>query len=73
MLRLPEQVINLFDQLEIDWEEYASHLIGDVSAHQVGRLLRDAQRFVRHTNKTLSRNINEYIMKKFLCSFSRSR
>ena len=58
---IAEQVINLFDQLEIDCEEYASHLIGDVSAHQVGRLLRDAQRFVRHTNKTLSRNINEYI------------
>src|ERR1700722_19060861 len=31
-----QQVIELLDSLEIDWEEYASRLIGDIPAHQAG-------------------------------------
>ncbi len=32
-----------------------------VSAHQIGRFLRNIRRLVRHTQTTLSRNINEYV------------
>src|SRR3989344_8250035 len=39
-IELGQKVIDLFDSLEIDWEEYASHWIGDVPAHQLGRFIK---------------------------------
>jgi ubiquinone biosynthesis protein UbiJ len=60
-LELGQQVIDLFEQLEIDWEEYLSRLTGDVPAHQVSRFLHRAKNFNRRVCETLLRNVNEYI------------
>ena len=60
-LELGQQVTDLFDQLEIDWEEYASRWVGDVSAHQLGRVVRDVKNFAERLRESLSRNINEYV------------
>ena len=35
---------NLFERLEIDWEEQISRLTGDVVGHQIGRLFRSAKK-----------------------------
>jgi ubiquinone biosynthesis protein UbiJ len=60
-LLLAEQMIQLFDQLEIDWEEYASGVLGDVSAHQLGRILGGLHALVRQTKTNLTRQLNEYV------------
>lgn len=44
-----------------DWEEQLSRLTGDVIAHQVGNLSRQAQRFAGDSRRTLEQNINEYL------------
>ena len=60
-IELGQQVIDLFDALEIDWEEYLSHWIGDVSAYQVMRFAKKLNTFRRRFKSTLTQNINEYV------------
>lgn len=60
-LELGQQIIDLFDQLEIDWEEYLSRLTGDVSAHQFGRVVRGLKKWTRQVRETLLQDVNEYI------------
>jgi ubiquinone biosynthesis protein UbiJ len=66
-----QQVIELFDQLEIDWEEYAAKIVGDVPAHHAGNIVRNAKAFLSKTGMTLTRNLNEY--RSVTGFFSRSR
>jgi ubiquinone biosynthesis protein UbiJ len=60
-LELAEEVIELFDHLEIDWEEYTSRWLGDVAAHQLGRFVRGIRNFNQRANETLLQNVNEYV------------
>jgi ubiquinone biosynthesis protein UbiJ len=56
-----QQVIDLFDQLEIDWEEYLSKCVGDVPAHHVGNVVRDMKKFSKKFRDIMLRNVNEYV------------
>ena len=60
-IELGQEVIDLFDTLEIDWEEYASHWVGDVPAHQFGRFVRRVFQFKSRAVETLEQNVNEYL------------
>jgi ubiquinone biosynthesis protein UbiJ len=60
-LDLGQAIIDLFDQLEIDWEEYLSRFTGDVSAHQVGRWVRELKQMSERTRTVLLQNVNEYV------------
>jgi ubiquinone biosynthesis protein UbiJ len=60
-LELGQQVIDLFDQMEIDWEEKLSQFVGDVSAHRVGNVARQIKSWVQQTRDTFVQNTNEYI------------
>jgi len=55
------EVIALFDELQIDWEEYLSHLIGDINAYRSGRLLKKAKSWLDNTFQSLTDNINEFV------------
>jgi ubiquinone biosynthesis protein UbiJ len=58
---LGQQVIALFDELEIDWEEHLSHFIGDVPAFQAGKLFRKLQRITHQFTNSLTQNVSEYL------------
>jgi len=58
---IAEQVILLFDQLEIDWEDYLSHWIGDVPAYHLGRIGKKLKNWRRESCDTLTQNLNEYL------------
>lgn len=60
-LELGQKVIDLFDSIEIDWEEYLSHWIGDVPAHQIGRFANHFKNFSQNLRSTLLQNIKEYV------------
>lgn len=60
-LEIGQEVIDLFDQLEIDWEEYLSQGVGDVAAHQIGRFARKLKNISERTRETMCQNINEYV------------
>jgi ubiquinone biosynthesis protein UbiJ len=51
----------LLADLEFDWEERASHLVGDAAAHQLGRALRAFGGWTRHAGDRLSRDVAEYL------------
>jgi ubiquinone biosynthesis protein UbiJ len=46
--------------IDIDWEELVSRYVGDVAAHQLGRLLRAAAAGSRHARRALADNLAEY-------------
>ncbi|HSW69166.1 MAG TPA: SCP2 sterol-binding domain-containing protein [Gammaproteobacteria bacterium] len=60
-MELAQQVLAVFDDLEIDWEEYASRWVGDVPAYQAGRLSRKIKNFGKKIGQTFSYNLNEYL------------
>jgi ubiquinone biosynthesis protein UbiJ len=60
-LELGQQVIALFDELEVDWEEYLSHGLGDVGSHQLVRFTRKIKQFGQRIFSTLTENIDEYV------------
>lgn len=60
-MELAQHVLALFDELEIDWEDYFSTWFGDIPAHQVGRLMRDAKKMGQRICNTFSYNTSEYI------------
>ena len=60
-IELGQQLIDLFDHLQIDWEEQLSHITGDIPAYHIGQLARKISSWVQHTNESLTTNINDYI------------
>lgn len=59
-IELGRRFKELFDAMDIDWEEQLSRLTGDVIAHELGRAARAARAFGRDTLATLGRNFAEY-------------
>ncbi len=55
---------NLFDRLEIDWEEQISQLTGDVVGHQIGRLIRSTKSWSRESAHSLRLNLTEYLQEE---------
>ncbi|MCE3237282.1 MAG: hypothetical protein K0R24_263 [Gammaproteobacteria bacterium] len=60
-LELGQQVIALFDELEIDWEEYLSRGLGDIGSHQLVRFTKKIKQFGQRICSTLTENIDEYV------------
>lgn len=55
-----QQLIDLFDRLDIDWEEILSHFVGDIPAHHGGSLFRRALSWVKRAGSELTQDLNEY-------------
>lgn len=60
-MELAQQVLAVFDELEIDWEDYMSTWVGDVPAYQTGRIMRHLKNTHERMRKLFSYNINEYV------------
>jgi ubiquinone biosynthesis protein UbiJ len=60
-IELGQQVIGLFDHLDIDWEEHASRLMGDVPAHYLGNMGRRLKKWSQTVRQTTLQNVNEYV------------
>ena len=58
---LAQQFQQIMKDLEIDWEEQASHWVGDTAAHKLGRMARDSRRYFREAGQTLVMDISEYL------------
>lgn len=60
-INLGMQVIRLFDELEIDWEEHVSAYIGDIPAHEINRVFQRIKQFGKRLNDSFIQSTNEYI------------
>lgn len=52
---------SVLEAVEIDWEELLSKGLGDVAAHQVGRLVRDLGAWMHRTRGALEADLDEYL------------
>jgi ubiquinone biosynthesis protein UbiJ len=58
---LGREVNALLDELDIDWEEQLSRLVGDVVAHEIGNRARAFGDWARQTLDTLAEDGREYL------------
>ncbi|MEX1198677.1 MAG: SCP2 sterol-binding domain-containing protein [Pseudohongiellaceae bacterium] len=58
---LAEGVQRLFRDLDIDWEDRLTPLLGNVAAHQLGQWLRSAGRQTRETGNRLETILKDYL------------
>ena len=58
---LAQRFQEILRHVEIDWEEHLSYWIGDIAAHQVGRVFRSTRAYLRETRKSIGMNISEYL------------
>lgn len=58
---LGQQILAIFEQLDIDWEEHLSHIVGDVAAHHVGRFTRGIMAWGKEAKERMLQNTVEYI------------
>lgn len=61
---LGQQVKELFDEMEIDWEGHLAHFTGDVVAHQIGSLVRKGAQFKKHFSESMKLNVTEYLQEE---------
>jgi ubiquinone biosynthesis protein UbiJ len=55
---------NILDKMDIDWEEHLSRIIGDVAAHQLGRVARSASQWMQKAFDTLTLDTSEYLQEE---------
>ncbi len=54
----------LFDKLDIDWEEKLSQFTGDIIAHKIGNFFRSGQQWTAETVKTFKLNTKEFLQEE---------
>src|SRR3990167_7176547 len=60
-IALGQELKQLFDELDIDWEGHLAHFTGDVVAYQIGSLIRRGCAFKKDVSKSLQNNVSEYL------------
>lgn len=55
---------NLFTQLDIDWEEHLSKIVGDPLAHMLGNFARSFLSWGKQSCDTIKTNITEYLQEE---------
>lgn len=60
-MELAQQVLAIFDELEIDWEEQIAQCVGDIPAYHAGRMLRGVKQFGQQLRGVLRDNVDEYV------------
>ena len=58
---LGQQVKNLFDSLDIDWEGHLAHFTGDMVAYQIGSFVRQGIGIKRQVSASFRQNVSDYV------------
>jgi ubiquinone biosynthesis protein UbiJ len=56
----------IFADMDIDWEEHLSQMVGDVPAHEAGSRWRQLKDWTQRTQRTLEINLGEYLQEERL-------
>jgi len=60
-MRVAEKFSAILKEVDIDWEELLSKLVGDIVAHQAGQVARGASSWFKETVEAMQLNTGEYI------------
>lgn len=63
-IELGQQVKQLFDEMDIDWEGHLAYFTGDVIAHQIGSFVRQGLAFKNQFKQNMSENTTEYLQEE---------
>lgn len=63
-LHAAQRFQKFWQQLDIDWEEHVSHLVGDVAAHQLGILVRRGGSWLKQVGETVQQDSVEYLQEE---------
>jgi ubiquinone biosynthesis protein UbiJ len=58
------QLVDLFDAMQIDWEEYVAHFAGDTTAHHIGRVAKSVKKWLGQIETSFTHNVSEYIQEE---------
>jgi ubiquinone biosynthesis accessory factor UbiJ len=58
---LGQSVVELFDQLEIDWQEQISHVIGDVPTQHISNFMQRMKGWLSSTEQSFTANVSDYV------------
>ncbi len=61
---LGQRFQRLLEKIDIDWEEQAARVMGDVAAHQLGNVLRGVSVWSKQTLQTLRQDFVEYLQEE---------
>lgn len=63
-MELVRHVEQIVQHLNIDWEEYLSYFLGDISSHQIANFSRDIKQWGQKALATTTENIVEYLQEE---------
>jgi ubiquinone biosynthesis protein UbiJ len=63
-LEIAQNLQDIFQAVDIDWEEHLSHLIGDVAAHQIGNVTRSTLDYGRRVVSNIRQTSTEYMQEE---------
>ena len=63
-IELGQDFQRILRALDFDWEEHAAHIVGDVAAHQLGRVARELRAWARQSGGYLRQDVREYLQEE---------
>ena len=60
-MRVAEKFSAILREVDIDWEELLSRLVGDIVAHQAGQVTRNITGWFKDTSEAMQQNTAEYL------------
>lgn len=60
-LELGQTLQSILTNIDIDWEEHLSSLVGDIAAHKIGKGVREFINWRQTSSETLQANLAEYL------------
>ncbi|HPE61561.1 MAG TPA: SCP2 sterol-binding domain-containing protein [Thiolinea sp.] len=63
-MALAEQFSTVLRELDVDWEEQLSHVVGDIVAHQFGQIARSGQGWLADSAQALCLDSSEYLQEE---------
>ena len=63
-VELGQRFQDVLQGVTIDWEEQLSRALGDVAAHSIGNLVRDARAWQQRTLSTIGQDLTEYLQEE---------
>jgi len=59
-----QRVRDIMNDLDLDWEEQLSKLVGDVVGHKIGNVVRDVVDWAAQTHSTIEQDVSEYLQEE---------
>ncbi len=59
-----QHIRDIMNDLELDWEEQITTLVGDVVGHKIGNVVRGAADWTTQTRSTVEQDVSEYLQEE---------